>query len=140
MSHASDESMANWLTDAHIIASVGLTSDPETKEYRSAAYQQSQGYQVIPVNHSGDVVLGHPGVRSISEIDGPVDIVNVSGRVKDMKTVADQAIRAGAKVLWIEPGAIDHAATQRARETGLHVVTNRKFEQEHRRLLSARQQ
>ncbi|WP_067620954.1 CoA-binding protein [Alicyclobacillus acidiphilus] len=140
MPHVSDDSLANWLSDAHIIASVGVTPNPGTKAYRTAAYQQSQGYQVIPVNRTGDTVLGHPAVSSLAEIDGPVDIVNVPDHVKNVEQIADDAIQAGAKVLWFESGAHDHAIDQRAEAAGVHVVKNRNFEREHRRLLSAKEQ
>lgn len=138
MTAFSDDALAKWMSEADVIASVGVTSDPATDAYRSASYQQSQGYRVIPVNHSGDIVLGQPSVASVAQIAEPVDIVNVCVPVRDGRSVTDDAIRAGAKVLWLEPGTEDNEIVRRARSSGMHVVSNRNFEREHRRLLSGR--
>lgn len=138
--NVTDNMLAQLMSDAHVIASVGVLAEPQTSGYQLASYQQSQGYKVIPVNPRGDMVLGHPAVSSVASIEGAVDIVNVLGHTQDVSGAADAAIQAGAKVLWLEPGAHDYEAEQRAKEAGLKVVTNKNFEHEHRRLLSAKEQ
>lgn len=136
----SDDTLAELMSNAHVIASVGVISDPQTTGYRVASYQQSQGYKVIPVNRGDDMVLGHKVVPSVAAIEGPVDIVNVFGHLNDVAGVTDAAIQAGAKAIWLEPGAHDAAAESKATAAGLQVVKNKSFEHEHRRLLSAKEQ
>lgn len=140
-----DQELAKLMTDAHVIASVGLTTNPSTTGFHGAAYQQSQGYEVIPVNDVGlgDMILGHQTVNSVEDANdqnGQVDIVDVYGHELDVPNVIESAIRSGAKVLWLEPGASNAQAEQRARLAGMFVVSGKSFEREHRRLLSDRPQ
>lgn len=139
--HLSDSELTNILSDAKVIASVGVISDPETTGYQAASYQQSQGYKVIPVNHAKhDMILGHETVGSISDVTEPVDIVNVFGHKNEAMELTNQAIASGARTLWFEPGASSHDAIHRAEEAGLQVVAGRSFMNEHRRLVGHRQQ
>lgn len=137
--HVSDSELAQLMEQAQVIAWVGLTSNPQTEAYRTAAYQQSQGYRVIPVNREGETVLGHPSVEHVQQIGELVDIVEVAGNSRHLAEVVQEAIQAHAKVLWIEPGAHDPVALEQAREAGIQVVSNKPFEREHRRLLSHKQ-
>ncbi|GEO24343.1 CoA-binding protein [Alicyclobacillus acidoterrestris] len=132
----SDDALSDLMANAAVIASVGVLSNPATRGYSVAAYQQSQGYKVLPVNTDRDMVLGHVTVPSVADIEEPVDIVNVVAHPQEAPAVTEAAIAAGAKAIWFEPGTQNHLAAQRAREAGLQVVTNRSFEREHRRLLS----
>ncbi|GMA65385.1 CoA-binding protein [Alicyclobacillus fastidiosus] len=132
----SDESLTDLMANAAVIASVGVVSDPATKGYAAAAYQQSQGYKVLPVNTSRDMILGHITVSSVADIEEPIDIVNVVAHPQEAPAITDAAIRAGAKAIWFEPGTQNHIAAEQARQAGLQVVTNRSFEREHRRLMS----
>lgn len=136
----SDDTLAELMSNAHVIASVGLMPDPQTAGYQIASYQQSQGYKVIPVNLAKDTILGHPTVPSVSAIEGPVDIVNVLGHPQDVAGATDAAIQVGAKAIWFEPGLHDAQAESKAVSAGLKVVTQKNFEREHRRLLSAKEQ
>lgn len=136
----SDETLADLMTDANVIALVGVISDPQTEGFRCAAYQQSQGYQVIPVTREPDMIIGHRAVQSVSDIEGNVDIIDVFGYHQNISDVIEAAIRGGAKVIWFEPGSVDPLAKKHALEAGLAVVSNKSFEQEHRRLLSTRMQ
>ncbi|WAH38268.1 CoA-binding protein [Alicyclobacillus dauci] len=134
--NVSDETLADLMSNARVIASVGVVSNPLTTGYRVAEYQQSQGYKVIGVNHDKDMILGHPTVHSVTDIGEPVDIVNVLAHPSEIAQVADAAIQSGAKALWLEPGIENKEAEERAMQAGLTVVSNRSFEREHRRLLA----
>lgn len=138
----SDGELTQVMSDAHLIASVGVLSDPQTTAFQVAAYQQSQGYEVVPVNETGrgDMVLGHQTVQSVEDIDGTVDIVNVFGHEIDLPAITDSAIRSGAKAIWLEPGARNPDAERRAQQAGITVVSGKSFEREHRRLLSHKPQ
>ncbi|GMA56397.1 hypothetical protein C7445_101134 [Alicyclobacillus sacchari] len=134
--HVSDSELTQIMGDAQIIAAVGLTSNPQTDPYKVASYQQSQGYRVIAVNREGETVLGHPSVQHVHDIQGPVDIVEVAGNSRHVADVVQEAIQANAKVLWLDPGAYDRVAIEQAEQAGMKVVSNKRFDVEHRRLLA----
>ncbi|EJY54619.1 CoA-binding domain-containing protein [Alicyclobacillus hesperidum URH17-3-68] len=137
--HVSDSELTQLMANAQVIAAVGLTSNPQTDPYRVASYQQSQGYRVIAVNREGETVLGHPSVQHVHDIKEPVDIVEVAGNSRHVADVVQDAIRANAKVLWLDRGAYDPAAIAQAEQAGLKVVSNKRFDVEHRRLLAHKQ-
>jgi uncharacterized protein len=132
----SDEALADLLSNTRLIASVGLVNDPSRPSYEVAKYQQSQGYKVIPVNPSEDSVLGHKAVDTVNQIDEPIDVVNVFVHGREAPAIAEAAVRAGAKALWLQPGVDSPEAVQTAKSAGLTVVSNKCFMREHQRLLS----
>jgi uncharacterized protein len=131
-----DEAMADLLSGARLIASVGLTSDPERPSYQVASYQQSQGYKVIPVNPNAKSVLGHKAAANLMEIDEPIDIVNVFTHGSQAPAIAEAAVQSGAKALWLQPGVNSPEAEHTAKAAGLTVISDRCFKTEHQRLVS----
>jgi predicted CoA-binding protein len=83
---------------------------------------QSVGYKVIPVNPKETQILGERSYASLLEIDQPVDIVDVFRRSEDTPSIADEAVRIGAKALWLQSGVSNEDAAARARAGGLVVV------------------
>lgn len=133
-----DDAMTNLLSNTRLIASVGLTNDPERPSYQVASYQQSQGYKVIPVHPNAKSVLGHEAATNLQEIDEPIDIVNVFTHGSQAPSIVDAAIQSGAKALWLQPGVHSPEAEQRAREAGLTVISDRCFKTEHQRLVQSK--
>jgi predicted CoA-binding protein len=70
-------------------------------------------------------VHGAAGVRTLAEIDGPVDVVDVFVNAGLAGAVVDQAVAAGARAVWLQLGVIDEAAAARALAAGLDVVMDR---------------
>lgn len=134
----SDQDISQLLADTHTIAIVGVPDRPGTAPYEVASYQQSQGYQLIPVNHQAEDVLGFQAVRSLQDIRERVDVVDVFAKPEEVPSIAEAAIAAGAKTLWLQPGAQNPQAVERAEAAGLSVVSDKCFMREHRRLLSNR--
>ncbi|WP_341394712.1 CoA-binding protein [Arthrobacter sp. G119Y2] len=104
-------------------AVVGLSNNPMRTAVGVSKYVQDHlGMEIIPVSLKGDDVHGNKGYRRLSEIPGPIDVVDCfvnSARVGD---VVDQAIAVGAKAVWLQLGVIDEAAARRAADAGLDVV------------------
>lgn len=121
-----DQRIREILTSVQTIAVVGWSPKPDRPSHRVAALLKARGYRVIPVNpgHAGQVALGETVRASLSEA-GPVDMVDVFRRSEEAGAVVDAAIATGAKVVWMQLGVIDTAATARARAAGLEVVTDR---------------
>ena len=106
-------------------AVVGLSNNPRRTAVGVSRYIQDHlGMEIIPVSLKGDDVHGNKGYRRLSEIPGPIDVVDCfvnSARVGD---IVDQAIAVGAKAVWLQLGVIDEAAARRAADAGLDVVMN----------------
>jgi predicted CoA-binding protein len=78
--------------------------------------------------------VSYPDLRSVPE---PVVVVDVFRRPDQVVPVAEQAIEIGARALWLQPGAVNEDAAERARQAGLDVVTDVCIMVEHRRLAGA---
>jgi predicted CoA-binding protein len=127
------DALANILRGAKTIAVVGLSSKPMRASHGVAAYLQSAGYRIIPVNPNEREVLGEKAYAVLEDIPGPVDIVDVFRRSEDVPPVADSAIAIKAKVLWMQLGIENPQAAEKARAAGLAVVENACLMVEHKR-------
>ena len=121
-----DIEIRDILTSVKTIALVGWSPKPDRPSHRVAAYLKRRGYRVIPVNpgQAGQEALGETVVATLAEA-GPVDMVDICRRSEEAGAVADEAVRVGAKVVWMQLGVVDEAAASRARGAGLKVVMNR---------------
>lgn len=122
------------LKENKTIAVVGLSANWNRPSYFAAKHLQGYGYRVIPVNPRYEEVLGERCYPSLTDIEEPVDVVDVFRRAKDVPPIVEDAIKIGAKVLWLQLGIIHEEAAQRARDAGLDVVMNRCMKIEHARL------
>ena len=118
----SDDEMRQLLIGAGTIAMVGASSDTEKSSHAIMRKLQQVGYRVIPVNPHETEVLGEKAYGSLEEIPDPVDIVDVFRRSEDTLPIADQAVRIGAKALWLQDGISNEDAASRAKAGGLLVV------------------
>ena len=121
-----DAEIRDILTRVKTIAVVGWSPKPDRPSHGVAAFLKRQGYRVIPVNpgQAGQEALGETVVATLAEA-GPVDMVDVFRRSEEAGAVADEAVRLGAKVVWMQLGVVDEAAAGRARMAGVQVVMNR---------------
>ena len=124
---AIDEILRNCRT----IAVVGLSSNPARPSHRVAAYMQSQGYRVIPVNPNETTVLGELAYPSLTAVPGTIDLVNIFRKSEDVLPIVDEAIARGAKAIWMQEGVVNEVAAERARQAGLLVVTDRCWLKDH---------
>ena len=122
----SDAEIRDILTRVKTIAVVGWSPKPDRPSHGVAAFLKRRGYRVIPVNpgQAGQDALGETVVATLAEA-GPVDMVDIFRRSEEAGAVADEAVRLGAKVVWMQLGVVDEAAAERARAAGLQVVMNR---------------
>jgi uncharacterized protein len=113
------------------LAVVGLSSKPMRASHGVAAYMQERGYRIIPVNPRETSVLGERAFASLEEVPEDVEVVVIFRRSEYVPEVVEQAIRKGARVVWMQEGVEHEAAAQRARQAGLEVVQNRCILKEH---------
>lgn len=117
-----EEALREFLTHARSIAVVGASSNPERASHGIFGKLLRAGYRVIPVNPQESSVLGQPAVASLEEVTGEIDIVNVFRRAELTPEIADAAVAARAKVLWLQSGIWNEEAATRAQAGGLTVV------------------
>ena len=128
------EQLARIFANTTTIAVVGASGDPAKPAHQIPRYLQRQGYRIIPVNPRGGELYGEPVARSLAEVDGPVDVVDVFRPSEETPEIAREAAEIGAKVLWLQLGIESEEARKIAESAGLTVVMNRCMGEAHRQL------
>jgi uncharacterized protein len=128
------ERLLRIYAETRTIAVVGASGDPAKPAHRIPRYLQRQGYRILPVNPRGGELLGEPVARSLAEVEGPVDVVDVFRPAEEAPGIAREAIEAGAKVLWLQVGIESEEARHEAEAAGLTVVMNRCMGEAHAEL------
>ena len=114
------------LRQARTVAVVGLSDRSYRTSHAIAGSLQGFGFEIFPVNPNlHGPVLGEEPYESVNDIPSPVDIVDVFRRSEKVMPVAEDAVAAGAKVLWMQSGVINEEAASYASEHGLTVVMDR---------------
>jgi predicted CoA-binding protein len=129
-----DRTVWSILREARTIAVVGLSSKPNRPSNEVASYLQRHGYRILPVNPNEAEVLGEKAYPSLDEVPDPIDVVDVFRRAEHTPEIARHAVRAGAKVLWLQMGIVNDVARRIAEESGLQVVMDTCMMTAHRRL------
>jgi len=129
----SRDPITDLLRSSKTIAVVGLSSDPRRPSHEVAAYLQSAGYKIIPVNPNESEVLGEKSYARLEDIPEPIDIVDVFRRPEEVPPVADSAIAVKAKALWLQQGITNEAAAEKAHAAGLLVIEDACLFVEHKR-------
>lgn len=117
------------------IAVVGLSPKPDRDSNRIARYLIEHGYEVVPVYPRGDEILGRKAYRSVREIPGGVDLVDVFRRGESLPAVVEDALAANAPALWFQIDCFSEAAAATAAAAGATVVMDRCIMVDHARLL-----
>jgi predicted CoA-binding protein len=123
----SDADLKHLLENTRTIALVGASPKPNRPSYGVMAYLQRSGYRVIPVNPvaAGTTIMGETVYGTLAEIKEPIDMVDVFRRAEDTPPVAEEAVAAGAKSLWLQLDIANDEAAKIATEGGLDVVMDR---------------
>ena len=125
MKFENPEIIKRILDECRTIAVVGLSSNPMRPSNGVANFMQKKGYKIIPVNPNESEALGEKAVANLSAIREPVHLVNVFRRSDEAGAIVDEAIKIGAKAVWLQEGVVDYQAAERAATAGLLVVMNR---------------
>jgi len=127
------EAIKRILDECKTIAVVGLSSNPIRPSYGVARYMRQSGYRIIPINPNETEVLGEKAYANIAEAPERFDLVDIFRRSEEAGGHIDEAIRLGARAVWMQEGVIDEDAARRALEAGLMVVMDRCIMKEHMR-------
>jgi predicted CoA-binding protein len=125
------------LRSSRVVAIVGLSSKRQRPSYGVGLYLKKQGYRVIPVNPREEKILGENSYASLSVIPEPVDVVDIFRRPDEVLEVVEEAIKIGAKAVWMQEEVVNDEAAARAREAGLEVVMDKCMKKEHQRVMGA---
>lgn len=123
------------LLQARTIAVVGLSGSWYRPSFFAAKYMQDHGYRIIPVNPGCAEVLGEKCYATLSAVPDRIDIVDCFRKSAEIVPIAREAVKSGAKVLWMQLGIRNDQAARIALEAGLDVVMNRCVKIEHARIM-----
>ena len=141
----SDEQIKDILKKSKIIAMIGVSSekkgeDPNNLKRKPAnvvmKYMQDFGYKVIPINPfaEGEVINGEKVLSSLEKISEPVDIVDIFRPSKETPGIANEAVKIGSKVLWLQYGIQNEEAKKIAENAKIQYVSNKCIKQEYQKL------
>ena len=120
------------LKRARTIAVVGLSSSPLRPSYGVAAYLQTHGYRIIPVNPNIKGALGEKAYASLAEVPEKIDLVDIFRRPEFVAELVDQAIALKVPAIWMQEDVVHEAAAAKARKAGIFVMMDRCILKEHR--------
>jgi uncharacterized protein len=126
MRMSDDAAIRDLLLTTRRIAVVGASNRPGRPSNGVFAFLLARGYDAVPVNPTcaGHEIHGRTAVRDL-EAARPLDMVDVFRRSSEAGAAVDEAIRLGARSVWLQLGVVDEAAAERARAAGLAVVMDR---------------
>ena len=110
------------LDSCKTVAVVGLSPRPERDSNAVAAYLQEKGYRIIPVNPTAAEILGETCYPDLPSIPDPVDVVDIFRRPEEVPTIVADAIKIGARAVWMQKGVVSEEGASAAKEAGLMVV------------------
>ena len=109
------------------IAMVGVSNDPTKASTIVMKYMQKYGFKVYPVNPraEGQKILGEEVFAKISDINDQVDIVDNFRPSKEVYAIAEDAVKIGAKVLWLQLGIRDEKAKELMEKNAIKYIENK---------------
>ena len=116
------------------VAVVGLSPKSDRPSFKVASYLKEQGYRVIPVNPQAKEILGEICYPDLASIPQPVEVVDIFRSSEQVPAIVEEAIKVGAKAVWMQEGVINEEAAARAKEAGLLVVMDKCMRKEYLKL------
>ena len=109
------------------IAMIGVSKDPKKPSTIVMKYMQEYGFKVLPVNPKakGDKILGEEVFEKITDIKQKVDIIDVFRPSNEVYAIAEDAVKIGAKVLWLQLGIRDEKAKELVEKNDIDYVDNK---------------
>lgn len=117
-----DPNLGEILKGSTTIAVVGASSHEKKAANRIPRWLLNAGFTVIPVNPSAEEILGQKVYKTLADIPGPVDIVDVFRPSEEAAGIAKQAAAIGAKTLWLQMGITSDEAESIAKKAGMNFV------------------
>lgn len=141
-----DSEILNILKSTKNIAIIGLSDDPDRPSHRVAKYLQMQGYHIIPINPFCVNVLSEGCYQDLQSAKQSlpygesIDIVDIFRKSELVLPHAQEAIKIGARVIWMQEGVEHNDAAELARSKGINVIMNMCLMKTHKRLFNKPQE
>jgi predicted CoA-binding protein len=119
--------------NAKTIAIVGLSNNELRASYFVGYYLKRHGYRIVPVNPREAEILGEKSFKSLLDVPGPVDIVNVFRAPDALPAIAAEAVKIHAGNLWCQFSVVNEEGARIAEAGGVTVVMDRCIKVEHAR-------
>jgi uncharacterized protein len=129
-----EEEIRGILLSAKTIAVVGMSSKPGRPSQDVPIYLKAHGYNIIPVNPNATEIAGMKAYPDLLSIPEKVDVVEIFKRPEEVPPIVEDAIKIGAKVVWMQEGIVNQAAAERAEQAGLAAVQDMCMRVAHRYL------
>lgn len=125
------------LKDSRTIAVVGLSPKENRPSNMVGQYLRNAGFKIFPVNPGQSEILGEKCYASLSEIEGPIDVIDIFRRSEDIIPIVEEVLklRVLPKVVWMQQGIVNEEAAALARRRGIMVVMDRCIKVDHQNLL-----
>lgn len=134
----SDTLLKSILKRSKVIAVVGVSMNPVRPSYYVARYLSLKGFRIIPINpgHAGKMLFGEKIHADLSQIDAPVDMVDIFRRSEAVPEIVESALThlPQLKTIWMQIGVQHAAAAELAQSRGMDVIENRCPKIEYQRL------
>jgi uncharacterized protein len=117
-----EDDIRNILLTTKTIAVVGMSTKPHRPSQDVPLYLKSHGYNIIPVNPNATEIAGTKAYPDLLSIPEKVDVVEIFKRPEQVPPIVEDAIKIGAKVVWMQEGIVNPAAAERAEQAGLIAV------------------
>lgn len=126
MDGQSDETIRSLLTTTSRIALVVASMKPWRASHGVMRFLLDHGFDVTPVNPvlAGQMLHGRTVVARLEDA-APLEMVDVFRNTSHAGALVDEAIRLGARSIWMQLGVVDQDAAARARAAGITVVMDR---------------
>jgi len=140
-----DDQIKDILKNSKTIAMVGVSSETKGEDRNNLKrkpanvvmkYMQDFGYKVIPINPfaEGEVINGEKVLSSLEKISEPIDIVDIFRPSKETPGIANEAVKIGSKVLWLQYGIQNEEAKRIVENAKIQYVSNKCIKQEYQKL------
>ena len=124
------------LTGYTTVAMVGLSANPERPSNEVASYLKKNGYRIIPVNPNEKVILDETSYPDIVSIPEQVEVVDIFRKSEDVPPIVQEAVKIGARAVWMQEGVINQEAAKYAADAGLKVVMDKCMKKQHEKMQS----
>lgn len=119
-----DQALRAIFESTRTIAAVGLSSNPGRASLGVCRFLRQRGYRIVPVNPNETEVLGETAYPDLASVPEKIDLVQIFRKPEAVPPIVEEAIRIGAKAVWMQDGAGNAEAARRAEEAGLAAVVD----------------
>ena len=106
------------------IAVVGFSPNVSRPSNFVSFYMEEKGYKIFPVNPGHETIGNRRCYKSLIHISQKIDIVNIFRKTEHVLPIVHDAIKIGAKAIWMQDGIMNESAEKIAKKNHLIVIKN----------------